>query len=162
MPTYQSTTKSEGEIEAEFELAFRGIEPATGSAAATMEERLEPYRTAILKQHDRGLTWKQIAITMSGPIINVKVSERTLMRVFGGKAKKRRKKAAKRVAKPRPVVKPAAKPVAPLPPPPVRSVPEQPSNLPPEYQPFFDRAIVGIVRHGSLDDVAMIRLGEAT
>ncbi len=80
------TTKSPGEIAAEFAAVFKAIKPMP-SVAVTQADRLAPYRRNILKQRRRGLTWRQIADGMADPRINEKVTEKVLRQLFGAKEK---------------------------------------------------------------------------
>lgn len=84
MRKLQVTTKPRVQIAAEFAAVFKDIKPIEVAKPVTQAERLAPYRSHILKQRRRGLTWKQIAEGMSGPIINEKVSFKLLRRLFGG------------------------------------------------------------------------------
>jgi hypothetical protein len=82
MSSLRVTTKSGQEITADFAVAFENIAPIPAKPV-TQSERLEPYRKEIMKQRRRGLTWQQIALGMSHPRVNEKVTPRLLMRLFG-------------------------------------------------------------------------------
>lgn len=88
MRKLQVTTKPRVQIAAEFAAVFKDIKPIEVAKPVTQAERLAPYRSHILKQRRRGLTWKQIAEGMSGPIINEKVSFKLLRRLFAGQDEK--------------------------------------------------------------------------
>lgn len=163
----QITTKTPEEIAAEFEATFKDIVPPT---PITMEMRFEPYRDAIMKQRDRGLTWPQIAKGMSGPIIGEKVSAWQLIGLFGGKKARKGKKAAKakrpKTPKPpkqakahlvkdvqtgKPVIVPASQT-----PPEIEPAPPVPVRL--KTDTLFDRLAPKIIRGGHTDDTATVML----
>lgn len=83
MSTYTVTTKTFKQLAAEFATVFKNIHPDGAPKPATQAERLAPYRPHILKERQRGLSWKQIADGMADPRIDVKVSERVLRMYFG-------------------------------------------------------------------------------
>lgn len=85
MSKYTVTTKSYKELAAEFATGFKNVAPPTKPKPVSQADWLEPYRPHIMKQHDRGVTWKQIADTMAAPPINMPVTEKILRRNFGGK-----------------------------------------------------------------------------
>ena len=83
MTKYTVTKKTYRDLAAEFAAAFKDVQPIAAPKPVTYAEAMEPYRPHVLKQRQRGLTWKQIATGMSGPAINVKVSATSLRKLFG-------------------------------------------------------------------------------
>ncbi len=83
MAKYTVTKKTYKALAAEFAIAFKDVKPVAAPKPATFAEAMEPYRPHVLKQRQRGLTWKQIATGMSGPAINVTVSASGLRKLFG-------------------------------------------------------------------------------
>ncbi len=81
------TTKTPAQIVADFATVFKAIQPVAAAKPVTQADRLAPYRTVILKQRRRGLTWAQIATGMSQAPISEPVTEKLLKRIFGTKAK---------------------------------------------------------------------------
>lgn len=77
------TTRTTEEIDAAFADVFKAIQPLPTAKALTQEDRLAPYRKAVLKQRRRGLSWRQIAQGMTDPRIGEHVSDKLLRRVFG-------------------------------------------------------------------------------
>jgi hypothetical protein len=154
MKKFTVTTKTSAQIDTVIDEICDDLTPDESPQLRAQIERLAPYRHAILKQRRRGFSWKQLVGVMADPRINENVSAKVLKKVFGAN-----EKSAKKSTKPR-VQKPKTKPQTPTPK--ASSAPEQPSHLPPEYRPYFDRAIVNIVTTNAVDDVAIIQLGEAT
>ena len=87
MKMYTVTTKTAKQVAADFAAVFKDIHPNGAPKPATQAERLAPFRPQILKQRQRGLTWKQISDGMADPRIGVKVSERVLRLYFGNDEK---------------------------------------------------------------------------
>lgn len=110
MKHYTVTKKTYKALAAEFATAFKDVKPEAVPKPVTLAEAMAPYRPHVLKQRQRGLTWKQIATAMSGPAINVKVSATSLRKLFGDDDPAQKAASAASVAAPSPA------PFAPNPP----------------------------------------------
>jgi hypothetical protein len=80
----KETTQTKEEIMALLDDVCKNILPARATGSTTAE-RLAPYRAAVMKQRRRGLSWKQIAQALRDPRIGLKISDKVLIKVFGGK-----------------------------------------------------------------------------
>ena len=83
MRKYKVTTKTQKEISSAFAAVFKDVKPALAPKPVSQEESLEPYRSAVEKQRERGMDWDQIAMGMADPRIGEKVSAKALKRMFG-------------------------------------------------------------------------------
>ena len=165
--TTQIATKTKAEIAAEFAQGFKGIKPDEAPKKLTQADRLAPYKTQVLKKRRAGFSWKLIAERMSQPPINQKVSERTLIRLFGAteaaaKTARRAPKTAKKAAPTQPSLprlvldRATGLPIDQVPAKTPPAAPAaKPSRLPPRWQPVFDRIAPKILSTGAVDDVAI-------
>jgi hypothetical protein len=95
------TTKTSDQIDAAFDAVFKDIQPVRNATRPTLDQRLEPFRKAVMKQRRRGLSWKQIAAAMSDPRIGEKFSAKSLWTVFGKQPKRSAPAAPAAAASPR-------------------------------------------------------------
>jgi hypothetical protein len=80
----KETTQTSEEITALLDDVCKSILPARATGSTTAE-RLAPYRAAVMKQRRRGLSWKQIAQALRDPRLGLKISDKVLVKAFGGK-----------------------------------------------------------------------------
>lgn len=84
------TPKTKEERDAEFAKLFANVAPAD-KKQLTVGELLQPYREQIVQKHKEGYSLRQIAAIIQQPPVGIKASAPTIMKLIGGRARKRRK-----------------------------------------------------------------------
>jgi DNA-binding NarL/FixJ family response regulator len=82
--------KTKEERDAEFAKLFANVAPADRKQL-TVVELLQPYREQIVQKHKEGYSLRQIAEIIQRQPVGIKASAPTIMKLIGGRSRKRRK-----------------------------------------------------------------------